>query len=162
LLRPCRIALYFKEFYEFLLTRLAPGGLFVTQGGPGSVFNANECFACIYKTLGTVFRHVVPYTVDIPSFGSNWGFVLALNSDSPAGASLDAATGSNGTAKFLAAFPPSTFDEALEARGLTRTMRFFDGITATGIFAVPKTVRRICDEEDRIMTKETPVFMTSM
>ena len=73
------IALYTQEFYAFVAkNRLNPGGVLVTQSGPGSHFNVkSECFTTIHSTLRSTFQHVYPYSVDIPSFGSNWGFNLA-------------------------------------------------------------------------------------
>ena len=61
--------LYTANFYKFLHSKLNPGGLFVTQSGPGSAFNADECFSVIHHTMEQCFDHVVSYTTDIPSFG---------------------------------------------------------------------------------------------
>ena len=36
------------------------------------------CFTTIHRTLRSVFDHVYAYSVDIPSFGSNWGFNIAM------------------------------------------------------------------------------------
>jgi hypothetical protein len=65
----CRNALYMHDFYQGLRSKLAPGGIFVTQAGPGAVFNCTECFSVIHNTLRQSFGVVVSYTVDIPSFG---------------------------------------------------------------------------------------------
>lgn len=73
------IVLYTREFYKFATQRLNPGGILVTQSGPGSHFNVkSECFTTIHRTLRSVFDHVYAYSVDIPSFGSNWGFNIAM------------------------------------------------------------------------------------
>ncbi|KAA0173116.1 hypothetical protein FNF27_05465 [Cafeteria roenbergensis] len=100
------IVLYTQEFYKFAVTKLNPGGILVTQSGPGSVLNADECFACINQTLRTVFDFVVPYTSDVPSFGSNWAFNMAFNKDSDIGAKLEAAAGASPSAKMLSAMTP--------------------------------------------------------
>jgi len=77
----CSIVLYTKEFYDFAVTKLNPGGVLVTQSGPGSIMNITECNSVIHKTLKTAFTHVLPYACDIPSFGCNWGFNVAFNDD---------------------------------------------------------------------------------
>lgn len=153
------IVLYTQEFYRFAVSKLNPGGVLVTQSGPGSVLNATECFACIHQTLRSVFPCVLPYTSDIPSFGSNWAFNLAFTADSPFLAKFSAAAGKDASAKFLAAMSPASIDEVIEARGLTGSLKFLDGVTACGIFGVPRPVRRALEDEKRIMTVANPVFM---
>lgn len=156
----CRsIVLYTQEFYKFAVTKLNPGGILVTQSGPGSVLNADECFACINQTLRTVFDFVVPYTSDVPSFGSNWAFNMAFNKDSDIGAKLEAASGASASAKMLSAMTPAAFDDAIAARGLTADLKFMDGISAAGIFGVPRPVRDTIEAETRVMTVANPVFM---
>ncbi|PZV14461.1 MAG: spermidine synthase [Leptolyngbya sp.] len=66
--------LYAQGFYQRLLTRLAPNGVFVTQAS--SPFFAPKAFACVAETLKSVGLNVYPYVVDVPSFGL-WGFVMA-------------------------------------------------------------------------------------
>jgi len=66
--------LYAQGFYQRLLPRLAPNGIFVTQAS--SPFFAPKAFACVVTTLESIGLSVHPYTVDVPSFGP-WGFVLA-------------------------------------------------------------------------------------
>jgi spermidine synthase len=66
--------LYAQGFYQRLLSRLAPDGVFVTQAS--SPFFAPRAFACIAATLKSVGLFTYPYVVDVPSFGL-WGFVMA-------------------------------------------------------------------------------------
>ncbi len=69
--------LYAQGFYQRLLPRLAPNGVFVTQAS--SPFFAPRAFACVAATLASVGLSVHPYVIDVPSFGP-WGFVLAARS----------------------------------------------------------------------------------
>lgn len=69
--------LYAQGFYQRLLPRLNPDGIFVTQAS--SPFFAPRAFACVAATLQSVGLSVHPYVVDVPSFGP-WGFVLASRS----------------------------------------------------------------------------------
>lgn len=64
------IALYYTEFYKFVTSRMNPGGIFVTQSGPGSIMNYTECNTVIHNTLKHSFDHVVAYSSDVPSFGT--------------------------------------------------------------------------------------------
>ncbi len=66
--------LYAQGFYQRLLSRLAPNGVFVTQAS--SPFFAPKAFACVAETLKSVGLNVYPYVVDVPSFGL-WGFTMA-------------------------------------------------------------------------------------
>ncbi len=75
--RPALAKLYAQGFYQRLLNRLAPDGIFVTQAS--SPFFAPRAFACIAATLQSLHLHTYPYLADIPSFGP-WGFVLAARS----------------------------------------------------------------------------------
>lgn len=68
--------MYTKEFYKIVKKCLARDGAMVTQSS--SPFFAREVFWCIFHTMQEVFPSVIPYTVNVPSFGQ-WGFNLALN-----------------------------------------------------------------------------------
>jgi spermidine synthase len=68
--------LYTREFYSLVKRRLAKDGAMVTQST--SPFFARKAYWCINQTLETVFPTVVPYTVNVPSFGQ-WGFNIAMN-----------------------------------------------------------------------------------
>lgn len=150
------IALYFQEFYRFATSRLNPGGIFVTQSGPGSNMNITECCSVIHKTLATAFDHVLCYSSDIPSFGSNWGFNMAFNSE----AAIAQAAAMNGTTPlgFIMDQPCAAVDRQIDDR-VTGALRFYDGIARRGIFGLPKSARKQLAEETRVMTAATPVFM---
>ncbi len=74
--------LYSKSFYALCARRLREGGVIVTQAT--SPFFAPEAFWCIVQTLESAVNTdaglsgliVVPFHVDVPSFGE-WGFVMA-------------------------------------------------------------------------------------
>ena len=55
------ICLYTQEFYQLVKRKLNPGGVFVTQSGPGGLLNHTECFTAIHNTLESEFEHVIPY-----------------------------------------------------------------------------------------------------
>ncbi len=73
--------LYSRSFYRLAAKHLTPRGLLVTQAT--SPFYATDAFWCIVNTLGAVTLtgdegrlHVLPFHVNVPSFGE-WGFVMA-------------------------------------------------------------------------------------
>jgi spermidine synthase len=131
--------LYTTEFYDLVRQRLNEGGLMVVQAGPCGPLNYQEVFTAIHHTIGSVFDGVASYRVHVPSFGSLWGFVLA-------GERLDAAT-----------LSPDEVDGRLAER-LTRTLRFYDGTTHQGLFALPKYVREALATEDRLITLDNPLY----
>ncbi|MGB0371109.1 MAG: polyamine aminopropyltransferase [Opitutales bacterium] len=69
--------LYSREFYRLVRSRLAPGGVFVTQAT--SPYFATETFWQIQETVSSAgFGDTLPYHADVPSFG-DWGFIMAAN-----------------------------------------------------------------------------------
>lgn len=72
--------LYSTEFYAMTARVLAPGGTIVVQAG--SPFFAPHSYWCIAATIRTSGLHILPYHVDVPSFG-DWGFVQATRDPEP-------------------------------------------------------------------------------
>ncbi|CAM9563460.1 unnamed protein product [Choristocarpus tenellus] len=137
--------LYTQEFYSFAMTKLAPGGVLVTQSGAAAVHMKDECFTVINNTLKSVFQHVVPSIADIPSFGSPWAFNMASNSE-------------EFSAEVIRRKDIDAVDADIEAR-ISGDLRFYDGLAHLGLFGSPKWLRAAIAEESRIMTKDNPVFM---
>ncbi|VEU34935.1 unnamed protein product [Pseudo-nitzschia multistriata] len=153
------IMLYTKELYEHVVTVMSPNGVFVTQAGiadsvPAPYATGGErdttCFGPIRNTLAEVFSSVLPYTQNIPSFGTDWGFVMAYN-NSPDGC------GAEEWKKMI----PQTIDNLVEEHisGGEASFKTYDGITHQRMFHLTKTVRKQLAEDDRIMTKDQPIFM---
>ena len=71
--------LYSREFYTTLRNSLTPQGIFLTQAT--SPWSVPEAFWSIRKTIATRFEFVEEYQVTVPSFGTEWGFVLASNNE---------------------------------------------------------------------------------
>jgi spermidine synthase len=168
------IALYTRDFYKFAVSRLNPGGIIVTQSGPGSHFNVQtECCTTIARTLRSVFDHVYTYAVDIPSFGSNWAFNIATGVEriTAASASEDVATNTSGTStvptdmqadllQMLQERSISDIDSIVAERCVDgTTLKYYDGVTHMGVFGLTKEIRDSLKSETRIMTLENPVFM---
>jgi thermospermine synthase len=156
--------LYTKELYEHALTRLnQPHGVFVTQAGtadsipPADALDDPACFSPIYNTLKSAFDCVVPYSTNIPSFGSDWGFIMAFQNPGRNGSNVGA-VGLEEDWKV----PPKGFTDGLIEKqiiGGPDALSFYDGITHLSMFALSKPLRKYMKQEKRIMTRDNPIFM---
>lgn len=131
--------LYTQEFYNLARKRLNPGGLMAVQSGPCGPLDYKEVFTAVYKTLESVFPTLANYRVVIPSFGLAWGFILAGDAAHPLSMSAE------------------EVDSRIASR-VTRTLRFYDGITHEGLFRVPKYIREGIAGEQRLITRSNPIF----
>ncbi|CAB9503981.1 Polyamine aminopropyltransferase [Seminavis robusta] len=158
------IMLYTKEFYEHALTRLNPNGVFVTQSGTADAVPAKHqgagetdtsCYGPINNTLRTVFDCVVPYSTNIPSFGGDWGFIMAFQA--PAGCEDKALVEKEWK------FPASTdvIDNLVEQQieGGADKLGLYDGVSHMSMFALTKALRNLLKNDTRVMTRDNPVFM---
>jgi spermidine synthase len=133
--------LYTEEFYSMAASRLAPGGIIVTQSGPCGPLDVTEVFSAINNTMGTVLGGTSPYRVYIPSFGTMWGFIAAGLPDSPS-------VGESTIAQI---------DERAEVR-LRAPLKYYDGVAHQGMVSLPKYVRVALDAEARIITDASPLY----
>jgi spermidine synthase len=131
--------LYTQEFYRLVSQRLADGGLMVVQAGPAGLLNYHEVFTSVHYTLSTVFPTLGPYRVSIPSFGSLWSFITAGDQLNPATISAE------------------EIDSRVASR-VTRQLRFYDGTTHTGLFCLPKYLREALANEERLITRDNPLY----
>ena len=131
------IMLYTKELYEHVVTVLTPNGVFVTQAGnadavpmPHANAGARDttCFGPIRNTLNEVYSCVLPYSMSIPSFGCDWGYVMAFNN-----ASGDAAD----EWKLMSS---ESIDKLIEEyiSGGEASFKMYDGITHRRMFSLTK------------------------
>ncbi len=132
--------LYTREFYETASQRLNPGGILVTQSGPAGLINYTECFTPIAQTLSGLFPEIRPYTVYVPSFMTPWGFTMAVS---------DPATSLPGSDDFV---------QVARSR-ITGDLRYLDGVSCHGLFALPRYIREGIASETRTVTDDDPVFM---
>lgn len=159
------IMLYTKELYQHAVTLLnQPHGVFVTQAGTAESIPAAQnasldmdpsCYTPIHNTLKSAFDCAVPYSVNIPSFGGDWGFVMAFQNPT-------------GDEKVVASLeqdwkvPHSTLIDELISKQITGGedgVDFYDGITHLTMFSLSKPLRKYMAKDDRIMTRDNPIFM---
>ena len=132
--------LYTQEFYALLRDHLRPKGLMVAQSGPTGPSFYEQCFSAVAKTVSSVFPVVALSETFVPSFGSTWGFVIGSLGPDPA------------------AIPAEEADRRIAGR-VRGELRYFDGTTLKGMVSVPKYLRASVATEQRIITRNNPLFV---
>ena len=163
------VMLYTKEFYDHAQTLLTDNGVFVTQAGtadtvpsPTVAGGLSDSFGPIANTLGAVFDCIVPYTINIPSFGGDWGFVMAFNSKNknPKQATMDAMLQ---PIDKIDSMISSRIGDLNDIENSTKDghsyLRHYDGMAHHRMCFLPKLLRTIVEDEDRVITKDNPIFM---
>jgi len=132
--------LFTQEFYSLLKERLRPGGLMVAQSGPTGPAFYEQCFSAVANTVGSVFSGVYLSEAFVPSFGTTWGFVIGSTGPDPTSLSVEET------------------DSRISDR-IDGELRFLDGITLRGMTSVPKYLRKAVDAEEKIITRDNPIFV---
>ncbi len=130
------LLLYTKEFYRKAYKCLNKDGVMVTQAASCAVNNMNV-FTAIVNTIKQIFPVVMPYTANIPSFHSPWGFCLASKDKKHSTVST----------------------EIIKKRliNLKGELRFYDESTHVGMFSLPKYLRKAIENETAVITDSSPV-----
>ncbi len=113
-------ALYSTEFFQQCRQALAPQGALVLH--IGAPVARPERVAELAQRLNGVFRIVRPYTMYIPLYGSQWAMAVCSDKLDPK------------------AFTADEIDRRIEQRKLA-DLRFYNGETHEGVFALPTFVR---------------------
>ena len=132
--------LFTQEFYSLVRNRLNEGGIMVSQSGPTGPSFYEQCFSVVANTVGSVFPLVTLSETFVPSFGSTWGFVIGSLQNDPAELS------------------PGDVDGRIADR-VTGQLRYFDGTTLRGMVSVPKYLRESVATEQRVITRDAPLFV---
>ncbi|MCX8031004.1 MAG: polyamine aminopropyltransferase [Thermodesulfovibrionales bacterium] len=128
--------LYTKEFYSLVFDHLTEDGIAVTQAASSAVHNL-KVFTLIAKTLMSVFPIVRPYTANIPSFFTPWGFVLASKRYDPLQLS------------------PKDIDRKI--KDIDSQLQFYDSETHYHMFSLPKYIRTAIKKQNQIISDKKPV-----
>ncbi len=132
---PSRL-LYTRQFYELIKERLLEGGLLALQGGDFSL-SFLEPHSAVYNTIKQVLPDVRSYRAYVPSFNTDWSFMIASR---------------DGT---LSGFDTAKIDPQIAERGLE--LHFYDGETHRGMFAVPRDIRRRRDTGSTVIDDGQPL-----
>jgi len=127
------VLLYTKEFYEKVKERLNPGGVIVTQAT--SLRYYERVFAVIHNTVASVFPIARRYKVFVPSFYSDWGFVLGS----------------------LGRDPLEVPREEVESKLARLSLRFLDAEQFRFLFALPRFLAERLSKYKEISTLSNPV-----
>jgi len=119
--------LFTSDFYRMLESRLNPGGIFVSQAGATDL-HLNLLHTRIVDATRRVFPIVRSFSAGIPSFGNEWGFVIAS-------AKLDPQE-----------LEVVEIDQRLAGR-VEGNLRFYDGTTHRRLFSLPLGLRRSLSRE---------------
>ena len=128
--------LYTQEFYRLVRERLTVNGLMSVQAGSACLTELLS-LSTVYNTLKSVFPIVLPYQVDVPSFGGPWGFCLASMNLTPP--------------------PPDEIDKRIAVRSLN--LKFYDGLTHQGMFSLSKPLRDELNNQTRVITDKEPLYV---
>ena len=131
--------LFTREFYEMALERLTSTGMISLQA-ESTEHMMNEAYTGICNTVKAVFPTVFPYTIGVPSFGVEWGFVMA--------------------SKSAESLLPSAeeVDEAIAAR-VTSKLRAYDGESHLRMFSLPLQLRDALAAETKVITESDPLVV---
>jgi thermospermine synthase len=138
---PC-YQLYTSEFYATLKTKLNPGGVLVTQSSEAGMILHHQVFSPIHNTLKSVFDNVIAYSQFIDSFLGEWGWNLALTAS-------DAVTPNLLSAQTV---------DALIAERIDGDLKFLDGESWVGLWALTKKHRQTLQEETCVMSVAENTF----
>ena len=132
--------LFTQEFYRLVGDRLRDGGVMVSQSGPTGPSFYEQCFSAVANTVASVFPSVTLSETFVPSFGSTWGFVVGSLGGSPGD------------------LTPEHVDAKIADR-INGQLRYFDGTTLRGMVSVPKYLRESVASEQRVITRDAPLFV---
>lgn len=127
--------LYTREFYDIIRAHLTEDGAMVTQATSTAVNNCSS-FLIIANTIKEVFSIVRPYSTNVPSFFSPWGFIFASQKSDPLAVQSD---------------------ELQKRVSHLKGLRFYDTETHKAMFVLPKFLREALDRDTRINTDKNPL-----
>ncbi len=123
------LKLFTTQYFELIKGCLAEKGVFALQAGDSSL-PFIESHSAINNTIIRVMPFVQPYRSFVPSFNTEWGFILA--------------------SAYPSQLPPADeFNQLIADRNLD--LHYFDGETAGAMFALPKDMRRRLEEETTVI-----------
>lgn len=125
-------AIYTREFYQLLKSRLAPGGVIAVQAMEFSHLD-HKMHGLLARTLKAVFSEVHSYHAVVPSFLCDWAFILVSDWFNPRKMS------------------PKAFDDARALRVGPGVLNHVDGEFFLSCFQFSKTAREKLAENGPIM-----------
>jgi len=131
--------LYTREFYELVASRLAPGGVVVTQAGM-LMLDRYQVHTVLHRTMREVFPYVRSYRDWIPGFFLAYGFIVAAEGFDPA------------------TYSPGVLKARILERGLK--LRHLDADFIEAMFVLPRDMRAWIESETVVSTDARPFYLT--
>ncbi len=108
-----------EEAFQAMHRHLRPGGILVNQAGSTGISEL-DYFVRVYRTMVSVFRHLVPCSIQITSFAESWGFIVASDMYDPRD------------------LTPEEVEERLSRRCEREKLRYYDGFIHRALFTLPR------------------------
>ena len=125
--------LFSRDFFELAQQRLTAQGVLAVQASCGS-FGYHERHCLVARTCRSVFPEVRSMLVGIPSFNTQWAFLM--------------------TGRVLSS---QQVDQRLRERGLNKVLRFYDGESHQRLMALPLCLRRQLERAGPLLREEQVV-----
>jgi len=129
------VKLFSTQFFELIKANLTEKGTFALQAGDCSL-PFIDSHSAINNTINKIMPCVLPYRAFVPSFNTEWGFILA----SPSNMQLPAL---------------EQFNQMIAERKMD--LYFFDGETAKAMFSLPLNLRKRLNEETKVIDDQSPL-----
>jgi len=129
------VKLFSTQFFELIKANLTEKGTFALQAGDCSL-PFIDSHSAINNTINKIMPCVLPYRAFVPSFNTEWGFILA----SPSNMQLPAL---------------KQFNQMIAERKMD--LYFFDGETAKAMFSLPLNLRKRLNEETKVIDDQSPL-----
>ena len=124
--------LYTAEFYALVHRRLTEHGMITLQAGTTKSGDTGM-LTTIARTISRSFPVVSIYQANVPSFGLPWGMIMATKGIDPL------------------TYTASQIDRLI-ARNRLKGLRYYDGITHQGMFALPRYLRQDFMRQARVIS----------
>jgi spermidine synthase len=126
------LQLFTVECFATIARALKPGGVVAVQAGPA----LGRGFAAVVRTMKSMFRTVLPYSITVPSYPGPWAFILATEA------------------------PLSLGDEGHVAKMLEPIrdeLRCLDAAVLRAMFVLPRHIRSALELEGELSTQKSPI-----
>ena len=138
------LAFFQKPFYTKLKRILELRGIVAYQAMCASM-DENQDFAKVVRGIESIFTYTNPYMTYMPSFWSQWGFVVASD------------------VRNVGRITQDMVDTIIASRGIEDDLHFMDGASFTRMFCLPKDVRKVITDKsgrsaDRTEFSAAPVL----
>lgn len=126
-----------QEMFGVLKAHLEPGGIVVNQSGSAGITEL-ELMSSIYHTMKSQFQFVAPYTIQITSFATPWGFVIASDEIN------------------VVAIPRETLDIRFKSRFDTQVLRYYEPKIHAALFTLPRYMTQALKSQGEVILNHAP------